>query len=117
MAMPLESGVPFCVSFWDHSPALLSCAGVNAFLLRQLFEDEKCHGRALLLLARMKRSAPDPTVLCLATGCHSCSTHNAAESRKEKCLPSTGQQQFPEPLLVLCTLLRGLGSSPRLVLG
>lgn len=105
-AKPLDRGASFLCELLGslHCSALLSRAGVNEFVLMQLFEDEKCRGRALLLLPCMKRSAPDPTVLCLATGCHSCSTHNAAESRKEKCLPSNGQQHFPEPLLVLCTV-------------
>lgn len=92
--MLAESGFPFSHALLGslHSSAPLSCVGVNEFLFVQLFEDEKCNGRALLLLPCAKSSVPNPTVLCLATGCHSCSTHNAAEIRKGKCLPSSGQQ-------------------------
>jgi len=59
----------------------------------------------------MKNSVPSPTVLCLATGCHSCSTHNAAEARKEKCLASNGQQpHFQSPYLFCeeCLFVKGL---------
>lgn len=99
----LESGVPLsCVLLGSlHWSALLSCAGVNEFVLIQLFEDEKCHGRALLLLPRMKRSVPDPTVLCLATGCHSCSTHNA---ERKSAYPAMGSSSF-QSLSLVCALL------------
>lgn len=110
----LESGFPssrvLLVSL--HWSAPLSCVGVNELLFVQLFEDEKCNGRALLLLPCMKSSVPNPTVLCLATGCHSCSTHNAAEIRKEKCLPSSGQQPcFQSHFLFCeeCLFVKGLG--------
>lgn len=110
----LESGVPFsCVLVGSpHSSVPLSCVGVNEFLFTQQFEDEKCNGRAVLLLPCMKSSVPNPTVLCLATGCHSCSTHNAAEIRKEKCLPSSGQPpRFQSPYLFCeeCLFVKGLG--------
>lgn len=74
---------------------------VNEFVLIQLFEDEKCHGRALLLLPRMKRSVRDPTVLCLATGCHSCSTHNA---ERKSAYPAMGSSSF-QSLSLVCALL------------
>ena len=110
----LESGFPFSRVLLGslHSSAPLSCVGVNELLFVQLFEDEKCNGRALLLLPCMKSSVPNPTVLCLATGCHSCSTHNAAEIRKEKCLPSSGQQpHFQSHYLFRqeCLFVKGLG--------
>lgn len=98
-----------------HSPVPLSCAGVNESLFVQLLEDEKCNGRALLLLPGMKSSIPNPTVLCLATGCHSCSTHNAADIRKESAYPAAGNSHISRA--IICSvksvgLLRDLGSSP-----
>lgn len=117
ISMFAESGFPFSRVLLGslHSAVPLSCAGVNESLFVQLFEDEKRNGRALLLLPGMKSSVPNPTVLCLATGCHSCSTHNAAEMRKEKCLPSSGQQpHFQSHYLFCeeCVFVEGLGVFP-----